>query len=127
MRYRPVESVTTTCSPCKPGDVAVTTTSPTGAFVAASTTLPVSTDAPICAQAPDPASKAAQSSVARTFLQTTICPSPTETPPMWPESGKAAAHAPRAYSDLSIEVCIISVDTRSRDGCPIEARLTARL
>ena len=33
---------------------------------------------------------------------------------MWPESGKATRHAPRAYSDLSIEVCIISVDTRSR-------------
>src|SRR5215813_8804926 len=41
---------------------------------------------------------------------------------MWPESGKAARHAPWAHSDLSIEVCIISVDTWSQSEWPIAPR-----
>src|SRR5215472_1991137 len=49
MRYRPVESVTTICSPWRLGEVAVTTTSATGAWVCASTTFPVSTELEACA------------------------------------------------------------------------------
>src|SRR5689334_17715474 len=49
MRKRPAESVTTICSPCRLGEVAVTTTSATGAFVAASMIVPVSVPWLCCA------------------------------------------------------------------------------
>src|SRR4051794_27464276 len=51
MRYEPVSSVTAICSPCNAGDVTVMTTSLTGAWVVASSTLPVNPAAPTCASA----------------------------------------------------------------------------
>ena len=49
MRYEPEASVTTTCSPCKAGEVTVTTTSAMPAWFVASITFPVTTAAPTCA------------------------------------------------------------------------------
>src|SRR6266700_2350057 len=53
MRNDPDLSVTTICSPCRAGDVAVTTTSAIGFFVDASATLPVNVPVPSCATAGD--------------------------------------------------------------------------
>src|SRR5215471_6637382 len=61
MRYRPVESVTTICSPWRLGEVAVTTTSATGAWVWASTTFPVSTALEACASTTEGSSTLASS------------------------------------------------------------------
>src|SRR5689334_11386549 len=49
MRNSPLASVTTICSPCSAGEVAVTTTSASGLLLEASTTLPVRVPEPICA------------------------------------------------------------------------------
>src|SRR5262249_5475211 len=46
IRYKPVSSVTPICSPCKLGDVAVTTASATGDLVAESITVPIKTPLP---------------------------------------------------------------------------------
>ncbi len=50
MRYEPDASVTTVCSPCRAGEVAVTTTSGIGFLVDVSMTVPVKTAEP-CAYA----------------------------------------------------------------------------
>src|SRR6516225_5260055 len=70
MRYWPVAAVTTTCSPCKFGDVAVTATSATGALVEASTTLPMRTEVD-CARALDAPSAVHSSTARRRLLRPT--------------------------------------------------------
>src|SRR5579871_2361520 len=70
----PVPSVTTTCSPCIVGEVAVTTTSATGWCVAASVMVPVSVAEPPWASAMEPRVSAAERTTplnARTKLRST--------------------------------------------------------
>src|SRR5229473_3893212 len=68
-RYNPVESVTTTCSPCRLGDVAVTTTSASATLVAASITFPVSTPLP-WAKAAKPINEVATQTARRAAAKT---------------------------------------------------------
>src|SRR6266851_855280 len=68
-RYNPLESVTTTCSPCRLGDVAVTTTSASATLVAASITFPVSTPLP-WAKAAKPINEVATQTARRAAAKT---------------------------------------------------------